>query len=75
MYVMKALIFGLLMAFVAPSGLIAQAIGEYGRTVGGVGQRQGNVSQKASQASFQNSKGKGAIAGIGDAGGRPYDLR
>ena len=71
MYFMKALICGLLMAFVAPRGLLAQAIGEYGRTVGGVGQRQGNVSQKASQSSFQNSKGKGAIAGIGDAGGRP----
>ena len=70
MHVMKALIVGLLMVFVAPSGLMAQAIGEYGRIVGGVSQRQSNASQKASQASSQNSKGKGAVSGIGDAGGR-----
>ena len=51
MQIMKALTFGLVMAFLAPGELPAQAIGEYGKTVGGVGQRQGNVNQKASRAS------------------------
>jgi hypothetical protein len=71
MPIIKALTFGLLMAFLAPGALLAQAIGEYGRTVGGVGQRQGSVSQKASRAPSQNSKGKAVVAGIGDVGGRP----
>lgn len=71
MQIMKALKFGLLMAFLAPGELPAQAVGEYGKTVGGVGQRQGNVNQKASRASSQNNKGKGVVAGIGDVGGRP----
>ena len=71
MQIMKALTFGLLMAFLLRVRLLAQAIGEYGRTVGGVGQRQGNVNQKASRASSQNNKGKGVVEGIGDVGGRP----
>jgi hypothetical protein len=71
MPIIKALTFGLLMAFLAPGALLAQAIGEYGRTVGGVGQRQGSVTQKASRTPSQNSKGKAVVAGIGDVGGRP----
>jgi hypothetical protein len=70
MQIMKALTFGLLMVFLALGEVLAQAIGEYGRTVGGVGQRQGNVNQKASGAWSQN-KGKGGVEGIGDVGGRP----
>jgi hypothetical protein len=65
------LAFGVLMAFLAPGELLAQAIGEYGRTVGGVGQRQGGVSQKTSRAPSQNTKGKTVVQGIGDVGGRP----
>jgi hypothetical protein len=71
MQIMKALTFGLLMVFLALGEVLAQAIGEYGRTVGGVGQRQGNVNQKASGAWSQNNKGKGGVEGIGDVGGRP----
>jgi hypothetical protein len=71
MQTIKALTFGLLMALLAPGALLAQAISEYGRTVGGVGQRQGSVTQKASRAPSQNSKGKAVVAGIGDVGGRP----
>jgi hypothetical protein len=71
MQIMKGLTLGLLIVLVAPNGLLAQAIGEYGRTVGGVGQRQGKVSQKASRTSSQNSKGKGVVEGVGDLGGRP----
>ena len=70
MQIMKALTVGLVMAFLTPGELPAQAIGEYGKTVGGAGQRQGNVNQKASRAS-SHSKGKGAVEGIGDVGGRP----
>jgi hypothetical protein len=72
MQVIKALTLGLLMVlFVAPSGLLAQAIGEYGRTVGGVGQRQGQVSHEASRPWSQNSKGKGLVEGVGDVVERP----
>jgi hypothetical protein len=71
MQTIKALTVGLLLVFLAPGQLLAQAIGEYGRTVGGVGQRQGAVNQKASRALSQNNKGKGVVEGIGDAGGRP----
>ena len=69
MQIMKALTFGLLIPFLAPGELPAQAIGEYGKIVGGAGQRQGNVNQKASRASSHNSKG--SVEGIGDVGGRP----
>ena len=71
MQIIKALTVGLVMAFLAPGELLAQAIGEYGRTVGGAAQRQGSVSQKASRAPSQNNRGKGVVEGIGDAGGRP----
>lgn len=71
MQVMKAWTLGLLTVLLAPSGLLAQAIGEYGKTVGGVGQRQGQVSQKALRKSSQNIKGKGVVEGVGDVGGRP----
>jgi len=67
----KLLILGtIIVPFVVPQVVFAQAIGEYGRTVGGVGQRQGSVSQKASRAPSQNSKGKAVVEGI-DSGGRP----
>jgi hypothetical protein len=67
----KVLTFGLLIVFSAPGELLAQAIGEYGRTLGGVGQRQGSVSQRAPGGSYQNNRGKGVVEGIGDVGGRP----
>ncbi len=41
MHIMRALTFGLWMGFLAPGELLAQAFGEYGRVLGGVGQRQG----------------------------------
>jgi hypothetical protein len=71
MQIIKALAFGILMAFLAHDDLLAQAIGEYSRTVGGVGQRQGSVSQKASRTPSQNGKGRAVVEGIGDAGDRP----
>lgn len=69
MQVMKALMLWLLMIFVTPGGLLAQAIGEYGRIVGGVGQMQGNVSQGLGTWP-QNSGGKGgSVEGVGGLGG------
>jgi hypothetical protein len=67
----KLIALGAFTLFLSPQMVFAQAFGEYGRTVGGAGQSQGNVSQKASRAPFQNSKGKAVVEGIGDSGGRP----
>lgn len=71
MQVMKPLTLGLLMVLVAPIGLLAQAIGEYGRIVGGIGQKQGTVNHEASRPWSQNSKGKGLVEGVGDVVERP----
>ena len=70
MQITKTIMFGVLMVFLAAGEPLAQAIGEYGRTVRDVGQRQGSASPKASRPS-QNAKGKTVIQGIGDTGGRP----
>jgi hypothetical protein len=59
------------MLFLMPQVVFAQAIGEYGRTVEGASRRQAGVNQKASRAPSRNTKGKGVVEGIGDAGGRP----
>jgi hypothetical protein len=39
--------FVMLMMFLAPGELVAQAIGEYGRTVGGSRQRQGSAESQS----------------------------
>jgi len=56
--VTKLIALGAFTLFLSPQMLFAQAFGEYGKTVGGAGQRQGNVNQKASRASSHNSNGK-----------------
>jgi hypothetical protein len=68
MQITKAVTVGLLMAFLAAPALMAQGIGEYGRTLGGVGQRQGSVSPQVWRGPSQNAKGKAVIEGIGDLG-------
>jgi hypothetical protein len=68
MQITKYLVFGMLLVFLARGELLAQAIGEYGKTVGGVRQRQGSASPKASRSS-QNPKGN-IVQGIEDVGGR-----
>ncbi len=70
----KTVTFGLtiiLIAFLAPHVLHAQAIGEYSRTVEGISQRQGSVNRKASRASSSNTRGKTVVEGIDDVGGKP----
>lgn len=71
MNITKLIALGAFTLFLSPQMVFAQAFGEYGKTVGGAGQRQGNVNQKASRASSHNSNGKTAVEGIGDMGGRP----
>jgi hypothetical protein len=71
MQTIRALTLGLLLAFLAPDQLYAQAIGEYGRTVEGAGRRQGSVNQKASRPPSRTAKDKAVVEGIGDVGGRP----
>jgi hypothetical protein len=61
----------ILALFLVPQIVVAQAIGEYGRTLGGVNQRQGSASLKASRPTTQNTKGKGNAQGVGNVGGRP----
>jgi hypothetical protein len=70
MQIKNFLAFGMLVVFLAPGELPAQAIGEYGRTVEGIGRRERSASPKASRSS-QNAKGKTVVQGIGDTGGRP----
>jgi hypothetical protein len=69
MQIKNSLVFGMLLVFFAPNEVPAQAIGEYGRTVEGVGRRGGD-SPKASRPS-RSSAGKAVIQGIGDTAGRP----
>lgn len=57
-----------------PQMVLPQAMGEYGRTLGGVSQRRGNAMPKASTASRQNTKGKAVLQGIGDSAHRPVPL-
>ena len=56
-----------LLLFLMPQVALAQAIGEYGRTVGGARQRQGSASPNASRPS-QNAKGKTVVQGVADTG-------
>jgi hypothetical protein len=68
MKAIRLLISGMtLLLFLMPQVAFAQAIGEYGRTVGGARQRQGSASPNASRPS-QDAKGKTVVQGIGDTG-------
>ena len=72
MQITKALSFSMVIGFLlAPLVVMAQAFGEYGRTVGGVTQRQGSGGPKAPGGRAQQGKGKGVFQGVGDLGGRP----
>jgi hypothetical protein len=71
MQITRTIMFGVLMMFLSSGETLAQAISEYGRTVGGAGHRQGRASPKASTPPSQNAKGKAVVQGIGDTGGRP----
>ena len=60
------------MAFLDPGEILAQAIGEYGRIVGGVGQRQSSVSPESFERHHPRMvKAKQLSEGIEGAVGRP----
>jgi hypothetical protein len=75
MHIMRALMFGLLMGFLAPGELLAQAFGEYGRVLGGVGQRQGTASPGLPGGRSQNGKSSNTSQGVRDVGGSPVPSR
>jgi hypothetical protein len=49
----------------------AQALGEYGRTLGGVAQRQGSSVPKTARGSDAKEKVRGGLHGVGDLGVQP----
>src|SRR5262245_13670799 len=64
----KLLILGtIIVLFLVPQVVFAQAFGEYGRIVGG---GNSSLGQKAPGVSSQIINGRGAVEGIGDLGGR-----
>jgi hypothetical protein len=62
----KPLSFGFLMIFLIPTAVMAQAFGDYGRTLGGVTQRQGSVVSRGGGSSPE---------GLGDIGARSVPSR
>lgn len=53
----------------------AQAIGEYGRALGGATHRQGSSAPRMPRASNPNGKIKGRSQGVGDLGVQPLQTR
>lgn len=68
----KLLSFGFLLTFLIPTAVIAQAIGQYGRTLGGVSQQRG-ISPSTPGGLSQGGRGKSG--GVGDIGGRGVPSR
>jgi hypothetical protein len=69
----RSLSFGFLLTLLMTTEVMAQAFGEYGRTLGGVSQRQGGISPNAPGRARQGDKG--GSAGVGDIGGRSVPSR
>lgn len=75
MQIIRALTCGLLMAFLAPGELLAQAFGEYGRVLGDVGQRLGSAGPAMPGGRLQNGKNGSISQGVGDVGSHPVPSR
>ena len=73
MKITKSLSFGFLLTLLIPTVVMAQAFGEYGRSLGGVTQRQGGISPSAPGGLPQGGRGKSE--GVGDIGGRGVPSR
>lgn len=62
-----------LVSFLSPQIVYAQAVGEYGRTIGSVGGRQSSANARATKMQSQN-KGKATVQGVGNVGESPIPL-
>jgi hypothetical protein len=71
----KAMALGLLAVFLAPQAIMAQAMGEYGRSVQGATERQKGVRNQGTVNPSRNAKGKNDVPGVGDLGGKPVASR
>jgi hypothetical protein len=67
----QALLFGFLVGLFAPHWVMAQAMGEYGRSVQGATERQRGARAQDTVNGSRNPKGKNDVPGVGDLGGKP----
>ena len=65
------LVCALLVGLVAPHWVMAQAMGEYGRSVQGATDRHKAARSQGTASPSKNSKGKNDVPGVGDVGGKP----
>lgn len=66
-----ALLFGFLVGLIAPHWVMAQAMGEYGKSVQGATERQKGARPQATPSRSRNQKSKNDVPGVGDLGGKP----
>jgi hypothetical protein len=69
----QTLSLGLLLAFLIPMPVMAQAFGEYGRVLGGATQNQGTASPNS--VGGQKGRANRGSPGVGDLGGRALPAR
>ena len=67
----QALLFGFLVGPFAPHWVMAQAMGEYGKSVQGATERQKGARTQGTASPSRNAKGKNDVPGVGDLGGKP----
>lgn len=67
----QMLFVGFFAVLLAPHGVIAQGMGEYGRSVQGVTERQKGSRPQAPAGRSRNSRNKNDVPGVGDLGGKP----
>ena len=67
----QTLLFGFLVGLLAPHWVMAQAMGEYGRSVQGATERQKGARPQTTASGSRNKKGKNDVPGVGDLGGKP----
>jgi hypothetical protein len=68
---------GVLMYYLlaSPHSASAQALGEYGRTLGGATQRHGNTVPRVPRGGGVKGNAKGGFKGVGDLGVQPLQNR
>ena len=65
------LLCGFLVGLLTPHWVMAQAMGEYGRSVQGATERNKGARSQGTESPSKNSKGKNDGPGVGDLGGKP----